>query len=64
MKCESDSCLVMFGGGKMLKYSLKNFDKMEISFYVSNEEEPTSLTLPTDGFGEAIDNIDQQLESF
>jgi invasion protein IalB len=64
LKCESDSCLVMFEGGKMLKYSLKNFDKMEISFYVFNEEEPISLTLPIDGFGEAIDNIDQQLESF
>ena len=64
LKCESDSCLVMFKGGKMLKYSLKNFKKMTITFYVSGDEEPISLTLPVDGFIEALDNISQQLESF
>ncbi len=54
----------MFKGGRMLKYSLKNFNKMKITFYVSEEEEPISLTLPIDGFTEALDNINQRLESF
>ena len=64
LKCESDGCLVIFKGGRMLKYSLKNFNKMKITFYVSEEEEPISLTLPIDGFTEALDNINQRLESF
>ena len=64
LKCESDSCLVMFRGSKMLKYSLKNFNEMKISFYVSEDEEPISLTLPIDGFTEALNNIKQGLESF
>ena len=63
LKCESDSCLVMFRGGKMLKYSLKNFNKIKITFYSSVDEEPISLTLPIDGFVEALNNINQQLES-
>jgi len=64
LKCESDSCLVMFGGGKMLKYSLKNFNKIKITFYSSEDEEPISLTLPIDGFTEALNNVNQQLESY
>ena len=64
LKCESDSCLVMFGGGKMLKYSLKNFNKIKITFYSSENKEPISLTLPIDGFAEALNNINQRLESY
>ena len=64
LKCESDSCLVMFRGGKMLKYSLKNFNKIKITFYSSEDEEPISLTLPIDGFTEALNNVNQQLESY
>ena len=64
LKCESDSCLVMFRGGKMLKYSLKNFNKIKITFYSSEDEEPISLTLPIDGFTEALNNVYQQLESY
>ena len=64
LKCESDSCLVMFRSSKMLKYSLKNFNKIKITFYTSEDEEPVSLTLPIDGFTEALNNINQQLESY
>ena len=64
LKCESNSCLVMFKGDRMLKYSLKNFNKMKITFYISEDEEAISLTLPIDGFVEALNNINQRLESF
>ena len=64
LKCESDSCLVMFRGSKMLKYSLKNFNKIKITFYSSEDEEPISFTLPIDGFTEALNNVNQQLESY
>tara|TARA_B100001964_G_scaffold133370_1_gene147314 strand:- start:119 stop:655 length:537 start_codon:yes stop_codon:yes gene_type:complete len=64
LKCERDSCLVMFRGDKMLKYSLKNFNKIKITFYSSEDEEPISLTLPIDGFAEALNNVNQQLESY
>ena len=64
LKCESDSCLVMFKGGKILKYSLKNFKKIKITFYSSEDEEPISLTLPIDGFAKALNNVNQQLESY
>ena len=64
LKCESDSCLVMFRGGKMLKYSLKNFNEIKITFYSSEDEEPISLTLLVDGFTEALNNVNQQLESY
>ena len=64
LKCESDSCLVMFRSSKMLKYSLKNFNKIKITFYSSEDEEPISLTLPIDGFTEALNNVNQQLESY
>jgi invasion protein IalB len=63
-KCESDSCLVLFRGSKMLKYSLKNFNKIKITFYSSEDEEPISLTLPIDGFAEALNNVNQRLESY
>ena len=64
LKCESDSCLAVFKGSRMLKYSLKNFNEIKITFYVSGEEEPISLTLPIDGFSEALNNINQRLKSF
>ena len=64
LKCEIDSCLVMFRGSKMLKYSLKNFNKIKITFYSSEDEEPISLTLPIDGFTEALNNVNQRLESY
>ena len=60
LKCENDSCLVMFRGGKMLRYSLKNFNKIKITFYTSEDEEPMSLTLPIDGFLEAFDIISKK----
>ena len=63
-KCESDGCLVMFKGGRILKYSLKNFNKITITFYGFEDEEPISLTLPIDGFTEALNNVNQQLESY
>jgi len=63
-KCESDSCLVIFRGSKMLKYSLKNFNKIKITFYSSEDEKPISLTLPIDGFTEALNNVNQRLESY
>ena len=64
LKCESEGCLAMFKGGRILKYSLKNFNKMKITFYVPEDEEPISLTLPIDGFTEALNNVNQQLESY
>ena len=64
LKCESDSCLAMFKGSRILKYSLKNFNKITITFYGFEDEEPISLTLPIDGFTEALNNINQRLESF
>ena len=64
LKCESDSCLVTFRDSKMLKYSLKNFNKIKITFYSSEDEEPISLTLPIDGFAEALNNVNQRLKSY
>ena len=64
LKCESDNCLAIFEGSKMLKYSLKNFNKIKITFYSSEDEEPISLTLPIDGFAKALNNVNQQLESY
>ena len=64
LKCESDSCLVKFRGSKMLKYSLKNFNKIKITFYSSEDEEPFSLSLSMDGFTQALNDINQQLKSF
>jgi invasion protein IalB len=54
----------MFRSSKMLKYSLKNFNKITITFYSSEDEEPFSLTLPMDGFTQALNDINQQLKSY
>ena len=62
LECEETSCLVIFKNNKMLKYSMKNFNKIKITFYGIEDDEPISLTLPMDGFTEALNNIYQQLE--
>ena len=64
LKCEETSCLAVFKTNKMLKYSMKNFNEIKIIFYGFENEEPISLTLPMDGFTQALDNINQQLKSF
>ena len=64
LKCEETSCLAVFKSNKMLKYSMKNFNEIKIIFYGFENEEPISLTLPMDGFTQALDNINQQLKSF
>ena len=43
---------------------MKNFNKIKIIFYGFEDEEPISLTLPMDGFIEALDYINVQLKSF
>ena len=50
LKCEETGCLAVFKSNRMLKYSMKNFNKMKITFYSFEDEEPISLTLPMDGF--------------
>ena len=62
LECEETSCLAIFKSNRMLKYSMKNFNKIKITFYGFEDEEPISLTLPMDGFTEALNNINQQLE--
>ena len=57
LKCENNGCLVIFKSSRMLRYSMKNFNKMIITFYVSEDEEPISLTLPIDGFAEAFNKL-------
>ena len=64
LKCEETSCLAVFKSNKMLKYSMKNFNEIKIIFYGFENEEPISLTLPMEGFTQALDNINQQLKSF
>ena len=64
LKCEETSCLTVFKSNKMLKYSMKNFNEIKIIFYGFENEEPISLTLPMDGFTQALDNINKQLKSF
>ena len=64
LKCENTGCLAVFKSDRMLKYSMKNFSKMKITFYGFEDEEPISLTLPMDGFTRALDDIIQELESF
>ncbi len=64
LKCENTSCLAVFNNNRMLKYSMKNFGKMKITFYGFEDEEPISLTLPMDGFTRALVDIIQELESF
>ena len=48
----------------MLKYSMKNFNEIKVIFYGFEDEEPISLTLSMDGFTEALNNVNQQLESY
>ena len=48
----------------MLKYSMKNFNEIKIVFYGFEDEKPISLSLSMDGFTEALDDINQQLQSF
>ena len=62
LKCIDEGCIAVFKGGVTLKYSLKNFNKMKIAFHVSNDVEPISLTLPTEGFKEALDVISLRLD--
>ena len=64
LKCEETGCLAVFKSSKILKYSMKNFNKMKITFYGFEDEEPISLTLPMDGFTQALDDTNQQLKSF
>ena len=64
LECEETSCLAVFKSNRMLKYSMKNFNKIKIIFYGFEDEEPISLTLPMDGFTRALDDIIQELESF
>ena len=64
LECEKTGCLAVFKSNKMLKYSLKNFNKIKIIFYGFEDEEPISLTLSMDGFIQALDDINQQLKSF
>ena len=64
LKCENISCLVVFKSNLIFKYSLKNYKKMKITFYVNENEEPISLTLEMIGFGEALSIINQQLEFY
>ena len=64
LECEKTGCLAVFKSNKMLKYSLKNFNKIKIIFYGFEDEEPISLTLSMDGFIQALNDINQQLKSF
>ena len=64
LKCEETGCLAVFKSRKILKYSMKNFNKIKITFYGFEDEEPISLTLPMDGFTQALDDTNQQLKSF
>ena len=57
LKCEETGCLVVFRGSRILKYSMKNFNKMKIIFYSFEDEEPISLTLSMDGFTQALNDI-------
>ena len=64
LKCEETGCLAVFKSSRMLKYSMKNFNKIKIIFHGFEDEEPISFTLPMDGFTQALDDINQQLKSF
>ena len=64
LKCEETGCLAVFKSSKILKYSMKNFNKIKIIFHGFEDEEPISLTLPMDGFTQALNDINQQLKSF
>ena len=43
---------------------MKNFNKMKITFYAPGENDPTSLTLPMDGFKKALEDITLELKSY
>ena len=64
LECEETSCLAVFKSSKILKYSMKNFNEIKVIFYGFEDEKPISLTLPMDGFTQALDDINQQLKSF
>ena len=64
LECEETICLAVFKGSRMLKYSMKNFNEIKVIFYGFEDEEPISLTLSMDGFAEALNNVNQQLESY
>ena len=64
LECEDKGCLAVFKSYRILKYSMKNFNKMKITFYGFEDEEPISLTLQMDGFTQALSDINQRLKSF
>ena len=64
LECEETSCLAVFKSSKILKYSMKNFNEIKVIFYGFEDEEPISLTLSMDGFAEALNNVNQQIESY
>ncbi len=64
LKCEDTDCLAVFKSNRILKYSMENFNKMKITFYISGDNESTSLTLPMDGFSKALKDIKEQLKLF
>ena len=64
LKCEKTSCLAVFKSNGMLKYSMKNFNEIKITFYGFEDEEPISFTLQMDGFTQALTDINQRLKSF
>lgn len=63
-KCNDLRCLAVFKNNILLKYSLKNFQKIRITFHVTEEADPISLTLPIEGFKEALITINKQLEFY
>ena len=64
LECKETDCLVVFASNRILKYSMENFNKMKITFYNFEDEEPLSLTLPIDGFRQARDDLIQNLETY
>ena len=64
LECEETGCFAVFKSSRILKYSMKNFNKMKITFYIHDDDKPISLTRPMDGFTKALDDINQQLKSF
>ena len=64
LECKETDCLVVFESNRILKYSMENFNKIKITFYSFEDEEPLSLTLPIDGFRQARDDLIQSLETY
>ena len=60
LECEETRCLAVFKSNRTLKYSMKNFNKMKITFFGFEDEEPISLTLSMDGFKQALDDLYQR----